>query len=293
MQDLKDGLFQPEDEEPLTPPDDTSSDKEDAIEEYEWEPPVQENNSNIPSVELDDPMDNDDSNGTNYRVTTMPYPDSRAGKPITCAKVWDANTTYGSSMSNSENPYSPFSSRMDWEIVQWAKLHGLSSTALSDLLSIKGVNEHLGLSYKHSRELNDIIDKQLPGHPMFRCEQIIVALYGDLDFADYLVFAPECHYTDDDETVWLYSDMHTGKWWWNTQKKLDEQQLGTTIVPVIILTDKTQVTMFHNKTMYPVYLTIGNILKEIHRKLSRHAHVLLAYLTTTHLKHITNKASHH
>lgn len=51
--------------------------------------------------------------------------------------------------------------------------------------------------------------------------------------------------------------------------------------------------MFRNKTAYPVYLTIGNIPKDIHRKPSRHAHVLLAYLPTTRLKHITNKALCH
>ncbi|KAG2054972.1 hypothetical protein BDR06DRAFT_989288 [Suillus hirtellus] len=303
-QDLEDGLLQLEDEEPLAPLDDTSSDEEDAAEEYEWEPAVQENDSDIPSIELDDPMDNNDSNGADRescqhaehqifeqdRVTIVPYPDSQAGKPITRAEVQDANTTYGSSIGNTENPYSLFSSRMDWEIAQWAKLRGPSSTAFSDLLSIRGVSERLDLSYKNSRELNVIIDKQLPGRPMFHREQII-ALYGDPDFADYLVFAPEHHYTDDDGTVRLYSDMHTGKWWWNTQKKLDEQRPGATIVPVIISTDKTQVTMFHNKTAYPVYLTIGNIPKDICPKLSWRAHVLLAYLPTTHLEHITNKAS--
>ncbi|KAG2085840.1 hypothetical protein BD769DRAFT_1374013 [Suillus cothurnatus] len=267
-------------------------------------------------------MDNNDSNGANRkscqhaerqifeqdRVTIVPYPDSQAGKLITRAEVQDANTTYGFSIGNAENPYSPFSSRMDWEIAQWAKLCGPSSTAFSDLLSIRGISERLDLSYKNSRELNVIIDKQLPGRPTFRHEQIIVAgeafdiyhrdvlecikaLYGDPDFADYLVFAPERHYTDDDETVRLYSDMHTVKWWWNTQKKLDKQQPGATIVPVIISTDKTQVTLFHNKTVYPVYLTIGNIPKNIHCKPSQRAHTLLAYLPTTRLKHITNKAS--
>ncbi|KAG2055202.1 hypothetical protein BDR06DRAFT_989180 [Suillus hirtellus] len=283
-QDLEDGLLQLEDEEPLTPLDDTSSDEEDAAEEYEWEPAVQENDSDIPSIELDDPMDNNDSNGA----------DRESCQHAECQifeQDRDANTTYGSSISNAENPYSPFSSRMDWEIAQWAKLRGPSSTAFSDLLSIRGVSECLDLSYKNSRELNVIIDKQLPGRPTF-CREQIIALYGDLDFVDYLVFAPECHYTDDDETVQLYSDMHTGKWWWNTQKKLDKQQPGATIVPVIILTDKTQVTMFRNKTAYPIYLTIGNIPKDICRKPSRHAHILLTYLPTTHLEHITNKALH-
>ena len=38
-------------------------------------------------------------------------------------------------------------------------------------------------------------------------------------------------------------------------------------------------------------MTIGNIPKDIHRKPSRHTHILLGYLPTTKLEHITNKAS--
>lgn len=52
------------------------------------------------------------------------------------------------------------------------------------------------------------------------CRDIIdcvKALYGDPEFAPYLVFVPERHYTDQDETQRLYHDLHTGKWWWNTQ----------------------------------------------------------------------------
>ncbi|KAG1840328.1 hypothetical protein C8R48DRAFT_679620 [Suillus tomentosus] len=85
--------------------------------------------------------------------------------------------------------------------------------------------------------------------------------------------------------------MHTGKWWWETQKRLDELRPGGTIVPIIISSDKTQVTMFRNKTAYPVYLTIGNIPKELRCKPSSSSHILLAYLPTTRLEHITNKAS--
>ncbi|KAG1895712.1 uncharacterized protein F5891DRAFT_1130506 [Suillus fuscotomentosus] len=191
------------------------------------------------------------------------------------------------------NPYAPFNSQVDWEVAQWAKLCGPTSTTFSNLLSINRAHEKLGLSYKNSRELNKIIDKQLPGRPKFRCEQIVVsgkafdifyrdviecvkALYGDLDFADFLVFAPECHYADKEKTVQLFHDMHTGKWWWDNQKKLDQRKLGATIIPIIISSDKTQVTKFQNKTAYPP---------------SRRAHILLAYLPTTCLEHITNKAS--
>ena len=55
-------------------------------------------------------------------------------------------------------------------------------------------------------------------------------------------------------------------------------------------TDKTQLTDFRNKSAYPLYMTIGNIPKEICRKPSAHAYVLLAYLPTTRLEHVSNKA---
>ncbi|KAH7906612.1 hypothetical protein BJ138DRAFT_1015943, partial [Hygrophoropsis aurantiaca] len=83
----------------------------------------------------------------------------------------------------------------------------------------------------------------------------------------------------------MYHDLHTGKWWWDTQKP------GATIIPIILSSDKTQVTMFRNKSAYPVYMTIGNIPKDIRRKPSRHAQILLGYLPTTRLDHITNRAA--
>jgi hypothetical protein len=51
------------------------------------------------------------------------------------------------------------------------------------------------------------------------------------------------------------------------------------------------VTQFGSKTAYPVYLTIGNLPKDIRRKPSRRGQILLAYLPTTKLKHVTNTAA--
>ena len=65
---------------------------------------------------------------------------------------------------------------------------------------------------------------------------------------------------------------------------------GATIVPVLISTDKTQLTTFRNKSAYPIYMMIGNIPKEIRQKTSMRAYVLLGYLPTTQLKQEKNKA---
>lgn len=54
---------------------------------------------------------------------------------------------------------------------------------------------------------------------------------------------------------------------------------GATVAPLIIATDKTQLTQFSgNKQAYPVYLTLGNIPKSLRRKPSQQACILLAYL---------------
>ena len=161
---------------------------------------------------------------------TDQYPDSGAGKPLSDSQ---SHHLY-SNESGIRNPYSPFKDRLNWEIARWAKLRGPGSTACSELLSIPGVQEALGLDYKNSRELNHIIDTSLPGRPRFRCKQVVVAgeslelyyrpvldcirwIFGDPNFAGLLVFIPERHYSDEDNTERLYHDMHTGKWWWDTQ----------------------------------------------------------------------------
>ena len=76
-----------------------------------------------------------------------------------------------------------------------------------------------------------------------------------------------------------------------SQESLEAQQPGATIIPLIISSDKTQLTVFGGKMAYLVYMTIGNIPKEIHRKLSRHAMMLIGYIPTTKLESIGNKAA--
>jgi hypothetical protein len=52
----------------------------------------------------------------------------------------DENTRYSSAVGNSDNPYAPFASKMEWDIARWAKLWGPSSTAFTELMGIQGVS---------------------------------------------------------------------------------------------------------------------------------------------------------
>ena len=76
------------------------------------------------------------------------------------------------------------------------------------------------------------------------------------------------------------------------QKELDKKHGShVTVIPIIISTDKTQLTLFKGKAAYPVYLTIGNIPKELRKKVSKQGQILLAYLPVTKLKHISNNSA--
>ncbi|KAN0130983.1 hypothetical protein V8E53_011116 [Lactarius tabidus] len=186
-------------------------------------------------------------------------------------------------------------------------MHGPSSSAMEELLAIPEVVDKLGLSFSSTKKLNQIIDTALPGRPPFECRSVVIgdetlelhfrnilecvrSLYGDPEFAQDLAVAPERHYADQEQTTRIYSEMNTGDWWWAVQTTLESNRPGATVIPVIISSDKTQLTLFRGKTAYPVYLTIGNIPKAIRRKPSRHAQILVAYIPTTKLEGITNKS---
>jgi hypothetical protein len=92
------------------------------------------------------------------------------------------------------------------------------------------LHDALGLSYRNSHELNQIINQELPCRWLyFKHEEIIVAneafdvylcdimecvkaLYSDSDFSQHLLHAPKHHYVDSDKTVRMYHNLHTGKW---------------------------------------------------------------------------------
>ncbi|KAJ3554685.1 hypothetical protein NM688_g2979 [Phlebia brevispora] len=303
----------------------------DELEEPGWEAPVvpedNREDEEMEDINMEDepnnvagqPMAGDGSaririeNALRQRIYVEQFPSKVAGQPIEAPSgampseyaEYQARVPH---TGDASNLFSPFRSELDWKVAHWAKLRGPGSTAVSELLEIPGVQEKLGLSYKNARELNKLVDVLPATRPRFVRDEIVVAdeafdvymrdvveclkaLFGDAEFARYLVFLPERHYADPDHTLRLYHDMHTGKWWWAVQKAVEADSPGATIMPIIISSDKTQVTLFRNKTAYPVYLTIGNLPKDIRGRPSQRGQILIAYLPTTKLDHITNKAA--
>ncbi|KAH9043546.1 hypothetical protein EDB83DRAFT_2227861 [Lactarius deliciosus] len=229
------------------------------------------------------------------------------GAPL--AGTHQASSTYGSTRHElGDSVWAPFRSQCDWEFARWAKTCGATASAVTALLAIPELVDKLGLSYRTSMELNSIIDKTLPGRPAFQCEDLdiggerlqfhyreiipsIQAIFGNPEFARELVFAPERHYTDAERTCRVYNEMYTADWWWSVQTSLEARRPGATVIPLIISSDKTQLTLFRNKEAYPVYMGIGNIPKDVRRKPSRYAQMLIGYIPTTKLAGITNMAA--
>jgi hypothetical protein len=70
----------------------------------------------------------------------MKFSGEKAGALYMDQDCVDENTSYNSQINNQDNPFSPFSSQIDWEIAHWAKTRGPSSTAFTELMRIEGVS---------------------------------------------------------------------------------------------------------------------------------------------------------
>lgn len=71
--------------------------------------------------------------------TIVHFPGRRAGEVCSTGitSMQQHENAFG---GRSENPYSPFASKIDWEFAKWAKLRGPSATSFTELLNISGVS---------------------------------------------------------------------------------------------------------------------------------------------------------
>ena len=74
--------------------------------------------------------------------------------------------------------------------------------------------------------------------------------------------------------------MHTGDWWWNQQM---EHPPKATIIPILLSSDKTVMSLSHgDQTLWPVYITIGNLDSKTRRSQTRPSTLLLGFIPIVH-----------
>ncbi|KAF5350297.1 hypothetical protein D9757_014923 [Collybiopsis confluens] len=182
---------------------------------------------------------------------------------------WQALFNGGS--IGSDKRYEPFQSRLDWEVAQWAVKENISQTSFDRLLKIPLVKDRLGLTYSNARSMLKTIN-QIPNRSgawstkrlSFRDRpdeyftvrhrdpvEAIRGVWGDPAFAGDLVYKPAKLFRGKEHTEEerVYSEMWTSGCWNAAQNTIPK---GGTVAPVIIATDKTQLTQFlGSKSAYP------------------------------------------
>ncbi|GLB43865.1 putative zn-finger domain-containing protein [Lyophyllum shimeji] len=248
-------------------------------------------------------VEDKDASGVRY---VEPYPRPVA-EPLRKGKT-AFETLLETQVAEGKEAWAPFESEEEWELATWLAKN-VEQKSIDEYLRLPTVRNRSNLSFHNNYTFLKKVD-QLPTGPDWVCETVkakgdrvgedgesleedlelwrrdpidcIKELMGNPAFKEYLAYAPERVYTDKEGANRIFDEMWTGNWWWETQDDLPE---GAMLAPLILSSDKTQLSRFQgDKKAWPVYLTIGNLSKDIRRQPSAHGTILLGYLPVAKLE---------
>ncbi|KAF9470187.1 hypothetical protein BDN70DRAFT_845947, partial [Pholiota conissans] len=201
----------------------------------------------------------------------------------------------------------PFRNEDEWGLARWL-VKNAGHTQIESFLKLPIINQKVDPSFGNKKHLLSMVDS-LPAGVAWKCHDMIIKgdipdldkdpsgktmrsehlelwyrdpvecvreLIGNPMLREGMRYAPERVYEDKEGKNQIIDEMWTASWWWDVQRQLP---IGATIAAIILSSDKTLLSNFRgDNSAWPVYLTIGNIPKEIRRKISAHASILVGYL---------------
>jgi hypothetical protein len=208
------------------------------------------------------------------------------GQNLAGEVVGDATGLYNKHRTPDWHPWYPFVNAFDYQ--QARALSTQTKSWVDDYLRA-GLDSFRTTSFHSASELRELL-RRLDfglGDDSWRkvdgqfgtiwCRDILTCaqfLLAHLPFQEDLDFAPVRLYDREDNRI--YSEINTGEWWWETQERLPD---GATVVPMMFASDKTHLTNFSgDKSAWPIYMTVGNIHKEVRRTSSRRAWILVGFI---------------